>query len=463
MKVTSEKAEHNQIVLDVEMEPAELDKYLNIAYRHVVQRTAVPGFRRGKAPRDVLERFVGKGTLLEDAIEYLIPEACNKAIEEQKIEPIAHPHVELTSVEPVRFKATVPLKPTVKLCDYKDIRVEPQSVSVTDEQVSAVIEQLREQQAIFTPVDRPVRYSDIITMAIQSCVGERELLNEKETPYRVMKDFDLPLPGFSEKLEGAAKGEQREFSLVFPESHPAAEFRGKECGFKVTVKDIKEKELPALDDAFAKSLGAGIETLDALKEKAKADLTARVEGEERARYEDAALQRLVECAQIDYPPVLLDSEVDRMFRQQEERAERGGRKLKDLLRSTNKTEEQLKEEMRPIAEKRLVRSLALGQLAEEEKVEVTAEEIAAETTRMSKDAGKKAEEMKQFLELPSVQPSVSNSILTRKTVERLLEIAKSQTPVAAPALTEAARAEEASSEEEKSSVESQPVKKDRDR
>lgn len=426
MKVTSEKAEHNQVVLDIEMEAAELEKYLNIAYQHVVQRILVPGFRKGKAPRDILERHVGRGVLLEEAIEHLIPEACNKAMDEQKLEAIAQPHVEVTSVEPVKFKCTVPLSPSVTLCDYKSIRVEPQTVAVTEEQVNTVIDQIRDQQAVLTPVDRPVRYNDIITMAVQSCVGEKELVNEKETPYGVIKGFDLPLPGFPEKLEGAAKGEEREFNLAFPETHPQEEWRGKECRFKVTVKEIKEKILPALDDTFVKSLGGKMETVEALKERVKADLLARAEAAERARYEEAALQKLVECSQIDYPPVLLENEVERMLRQQEERAESTGRKLKDLLRQNNRTEEQLRQEMRPVAEKRLARSLALGWLAEKEQIKVSPEEIAAETEKMSKDAGEKSEDMRRFLELPSVQPSLSNSILTRKTLGRLIEIARAE-------------------------------------
>ncbi|MBI2858149.1 MAG: trigger factor, partial [Chloroflexi bacterium] len=383
MKVTSEKAEHSQVTLDVEMEPPELEKYMEIAYRHVVQRTNIPGFRKGKAPRAVLERHLGRGALVQDAIEHLVPEAVQKAIDEQKIEAIARPEIELVSLEPVRFKAKVPLRPTVTLCDYAKIRVPAVPVEVAEEAVDHTVDQLRQQQSVFTPVDREVRYNDIISMNISGCVGEKQLVDEQETPYRVMKDFDLPLPGFAEKLEGAQRGEERQFSLVFPDQHPSVEFRGKECDFKVKVTDIKEQSLPELDDAFAKSLNMTVETVAALKEKVRKDLEARAAAEERARFEDAALEKLVVCATIDYPSVLLENEIEEMFRREEENAKRSGQKLKDRLRAMNKTEEQLREGLRPVAEKRLLRSLALGKLSDEEKITVKDEDMASETEKMA--------------------------------------------------------------------------------
>lgn len=449
MKVTAEKAEHSQVVLNVEMEPTEVEKSLEEAYRHLVLKANIPGFRKGKAPRSVLERHLGKGALLEHALEHLVPEACHKAIEEQKVDAIAEPQVEITSIEPVAFKATVPVKPTVKLCDYTNIRVEPQPVSVTEGQVDAAIEQLRQRQAVWTPVDRPVRYNDVITMSIASCVGDREILNEKEAPYRVIKDFEMPLPGFPEKLEGVTKGEQRKFNLVFPQDHPAAEFRGQECNFQVTVNEIKEQNLPAVDEAFAKSLGADVETVDALREKVKADLLSRAEGVERGRYEDAALQKLVECAQIEYPPILLEAETDRMVKQQEERAKRSGQKFADYLKAANKTIEQAREELRPRAENRLLRSLVLGQLADEEKIDVAPEEIGAEVEKIVKDAGDKTEEMRRFLELSSVRGTVDNSILTRKTIDRLIQIARNDTETMTTSTESAPTNEQATVENDK--------------
>lgn len=426
MKVTAEKAENSQVVLDVEMEPAELEKYLNIAYRHVVSRATVPGFRKGKAPRDVLERYVGKAALLEDAIEHLVPEACDKAIEEQKLEAVARPHVDLVSVEPVRFKATVPVKPTVKLGDYKNISVERKAVEITGEQIDRVVDQLRQQQAVFTPVDRPVRYNDIIAMTLEGSVEQRQIVNEKGAPYRVIKELDLPLPGFPEKLEGAVRGEERAFSLVFPDTHPAQDLRGKYCDFKVTVTEIKEQCLPELDDAFVKSLGGGAETVDALREKVKTDLKARAESVERNRFDDEAMQALVDGAHVEYSPILVDIEVDRLMKNEEERASQSGKKLKDMLKATNQTEEQLRTELRLIAEKRLVRGLVLGQLADDDKIEVSEEDIAQEIEKAAKSSGDKEQEVRDFLKLPSVKVSIVNTVLTRKTMARLIEIAESQ-------------------------------------
>jgi trigger factor len=300
VKVSAEKAEHSQVTMVVEMDAPEVEESVQAAYRHLVLKANVPGFRKGKAPRDVMERYFGKGYLLEHALEHLIPDACHKAISEQKIEAVAEPQIEITSVDPVVFKAVVPVRPTVKLCDYAAIRVEAKPATVTAENVDAAIEQLRQHQSIWTPVDRPVQYNDAISMKVTSCIGERQLLNEKAAPYRVTKGASYPLPGFPEELAGSVKGEQRDFNLVFPEDHPAAELRGQECKFQVTVNEIKEQTLPALDEAFAKSLGIDVETVEALREKVNADLMARAVSAERGRFEESALEGLVGCAQIEY-------------------------------------------------------------------------------------------------------------------------------------------------------------------
>ncbi|MBI2857331.1 MAG: trigger factor, partial [Chloroflexi bacterium] len=374
--------------------------------------------------------------------ERLLPEAYERAVDEQKIEPIAKPKLEMVSVEPVKFKALVPLRPAVRLSDYRDIRVEHQPVEVKDEQVDATIDQLRQQHATWTPVERPAGFDDLLTVNIESWVGEKQLLKEKDVPYRLVKGLTMPLPGYPEKLVGMTKGETREFDLVFPDDHPAAEFRGKECHFKVEVTEMKEQSLPPVDDAFAKSIGAGVETAEALREKIRMDLKARMEAAERDRFEDQALEALVGHAQVEYPPVLLEAEIDRLVRQHVERLERSRSSLSDYLGRMNKTIEEFRQELIPLAEKRLLRSLAMGQLAEEEKIEVGLEETSGEVDRMSKGAGEKEQELRKFLELPSVRGSVENSILTRKTLERLLSIAegKEAAVVAAPMTEPAAPA-----------------------
>lgn len=449
MKITVEKQEKSQVLLDIEVEQHEVDKSLDKAYRRLVQKVNVPGFRRGKTPRPILERHIGKGALLEEALEHLIPETYDQAIREQNIVPIAQPKVEVMSLEPIKFKALVPVRPTVKLCDYAGIRVEPRPVDVTDESVDKTMEQLRLHHGSWTPADRPVQYGDSITMAMESKVGDKTIVDEKDVPYRAVEGNDLPLPGFVEKLVGAAREQELEFDLPFPDTHPAKEFHGQLAHFRVKIGEVKEQKLPALDDEFAKSLGAGVEDLASLRDKVKADLAKRAEMQEKNRVEEEAVGRLVECAQVEYPEVLLEAEIGRTLRQQEEFLARSGKKMEDFLKETNKTIDQLASELRPDAEKRLLRSLVVGQLAEEEKIEVTPDEINAEVEKMTRDAGDKAEQIRKLFEMPSARDSLENNLLRRKTVERLVEIAGRNRAAEAAVTAPATEGEVEKEEEEK--------------
>jgi len=239
MKVSTEPVENSQVALNIEMEPVEIDKYLDRAYNRLVKKVSIPGFRKGKAPRDILERHIGKDALFQEALEDLIPRAYKEALDEQKISPIDQPEFELIKTEPLIFKAVVPLKPTVKLGDYTKIKVESKPVKIGKKDIDATIEQLREQQAMLLPVDRPVQLGDIVTIDVE---GERDgepFSIRKDVVYEVVKEARLPLPGFAEKLEGTAKGEEKSFVLSYPQDYEMKQLAGKDHAFKVTVKEIK--------------------------------------------------------------------------------------------------------------------------------------------------------------------------------------------------------------------------------
>ncbi|MBI2854927.1 MAG: trigger factor [Chloroflexi bacterium] len=442
MKVSTEQAERRQVVLNVEMEPAETEKALESAYRRLVQKYTIPGFRKGKTPRNILERYVGKGALLEDAIEHMVPDAYRRAIIEQKIDPVAQPKLELVSAEPVRFKAIVPLRPEVKITDYKQIRVEPETIQVTEEQVESTLDHLRQQHAVWAPVDRPVKFGDMVTADIQSSAADKQLLNEKDAPFRVEKDAKGPLPGFAEKLEGMVKSEEREFDLPFPDDYPSEEYKGKTAHFKVKVNEIKEQNLPALDDAFAKGIGAGVDTVEALREKVRTELKARAEAAEQSRFQEKSIQALADRTQAEYPPVMLEAEIDRLTKRFEEGLTRSGQKMSDYLKAANKTVGQIREEFRPAAKKGLVRSLALWQLSKEENLQVVPEELSGQVEKMSKDAGEKSAQLKKLLEMPDVLESLENEMLTQKTIARLVEIAKGNSEAETTAAPAAHQAEQ---------------------
>ena len=421
MKVSTEPVENSQIVLNVEMEAVEVDEYLEKAYNRLVGKVSIPGFRKGKAPRVILEQHVGKDTLFQEALECLIPEAYEKALEEQEIEAIGQPKIELTQTEPVVFKAIVPLRPTVKLGDYKQIRLKSEPVEISDEDVDAMIEQLRHENAVLSPVDRPVEFGDIVTIDIEGESQGEPFVSRKDLVYEVSRDSRVPLPGFAEKLEGMKKGEKRSFVLSYPSDYEMQELAGKEYSFDVTISEVKEKKLPEVDEEFAKSLGR--EGLASMRERIFTNLKARGEEKARLEFEQKVVDTAVELSEVEYPPVLIDREIDRLLNEEARNFAEGARGLENYLRSINKTIDDHREELRPVASQRALRSLVLEKVAEAEKVEVSASEIDDEIEKMVKDAGEQAEGMRKLFNSSQAREPIKNFLVNRKTVERLVQIA----------------------------------------
>jgi trigger factor len=425
LKVTKEKIENSQAFLTIEMEPAEMEAGMQDAYLHLVQKAAIPGFRKGKAPRAVVERTLGKGRLLEEALDHIVPQAYEQALKEQEIEPYAQPSVEITQAEPLIFKAVVPLTPTVTLGDYKSIRMTPEPVDIKEENINSVLEELRHQHATWEPVDRALDYNDLAVIDIKGMVEEKPLVQKVGAQYHATKDSISPAPGFVAQIVGMKKEESKEFTLTFPADFPTSQVAGKEASFKVTLHEIKEEKLPELNDDLAVLVSPEFKTLPALREEVVKSLKLR--GEERARmdHEEKVITAAVEQAKVEYPPVVVDLEINRILNDQARQIQMSGRGMDEYLRSLNKTVEQLQEELRPVAVKNVNASLTLSKIAETEKIEVTADEINNGIGNMVRSIGEdKKEEMRKLLDTPQNRQSLTQSIKTRKTIERLTDIAK---------------------------------------
>lgn len=419
MKVSTENPGNRQAVLTIEAEADELDKSLDKAYHRLVNKVSIPGFRKGKAPRPILVQHIGKDSLLEEAFENLIPDLYKEAIESQELEPIARPEIEVVQTEPLVFKATVALKPEVKLGDYHSIKLEPSPApKIAEEEVAAAIEELRGRHGAWVPVDRPVKLGDIVTMDIEASVEGKPWLDHKGIFYEVDSDSRSPVPGFASYLEGVEKNKETSFSLTIPDDHEMEAMRGKEAAFKVTVSEIKEKQLPKLDDKLAQS--AGYESLAAMKKKVTADLKASAEARNELELRQKALEALVDLSEVNYPPVLEEEEINGLLTDEARRL--GFRELADYLKRSNKSEEELREELRPIAKRRLSQSLVLGKLAEEEKIEINPSEVDNKVSEIASGAEDK-EKATQFFSLPQVRQSIEQSLYTEKTMDRLLQIA----------------------------------------
>jgi trigger factor len=419
MKVSTEDLGDSQKLLTIEAEASELEKSLDQAYRHLVNEVNIPGFRKGKAPRAILVQHIGKGSLLEEALEHLVPQLYRQAIESEKLEPIAEPQIEIAQTEPVIIKAKVPLKPEIKLGDYHSLKLEPgPAAKVTQKEITAALEQLRERQGAWIPADRPVELGDLVTLNIQADVEGKPWLSHKDILYEVNKDSSSPVPGFASQLQGIEKNKEKAFSLTIPDDYPLQEMRGKDAAFKVTVTEVKRKQLPELDDKLAQ--GVGYDDLADMKKKVAADLKADAEARKRSELRQKALDALVEMSEMKYPPILEDEEINELVKSEAQRL--GFREVTDYLKKANKTTEEVEKELRPIAKKRLVQSLVLGKLAEEEKIEISESEVDNRIEELA-GAAEDKENAKQFFSLAQVRKSIEQSLRTQKTLDRLLQAA----------------------------------------
>jgi trigger factor len=358
---------------------------------------------------------------LEEALEELIPQLYKEAIDLQKIEPIERPQMEIIQTEPVVFKAVVPVKPTVELGDYRNLKLQPEPVEITDKEIDAAVELKRQEQAVLSPVDRPVQFGDLVTLNIEANIGEKPFLNHKDIVYEVNKDSRVPLPGFAEKLKGAKKGKGKDFTLIIPPDYRIKEFVGKECFFKVAVTEVKERQLPELNDEFSQT--CGYDNLTSMKEALCVDLKDKAKqlGDQKLR--ETAVDAVVEISQVHYPPILENKEIDRLLEREARRL--GFTKLNDYLNATNSTEEKLRDSLRPTVKKQIARLLMLDEIARIEKIEIDESEVDNQTNEIVKSEEGEGDKIRQFLQLPQVKESMRETLRRNKTVDWLVKIATS--------------------------------------
>ena len=424
MKVTSEKIENSQIELNIEMDAEEQSNYEQKAYNNLVGKVKIPGFRKGKTPKAILERHIGKDAFLEETLELLIPEVYEKALEEQNIDPVARPDIQLVQREPIIFKAIVPVKPEVKLGDYSSIRLEKKQTEIKEEDVTNTLETLRSQQATLLPVERPAEMGDVITIDVEGESDGQAFPPAQDYVYELSSESQIMFPGFTEKIIGMKKGDHSEFTLSYPDDHENESIAGKTFSFSVTAKEIKEKQLPELDDEFAKASGS--DDLESLKNKISDNLRTRSEEMNRMEFEQNVVDTVVEQSEVIYPPVLVENEINRMLEEEARRFKDGIKGMEEYLVTINKTMEEHREELKPTAETRVVRSLVLTDIAEKESVKVEDGEIDAEIENMVKDAGEQTEDMRTFFNYPQTRKSIEQYLIGRKTIDRLVQIAGGQ-------------------------------------
>ena len=400
MSLQVEKMEKNMAKLTIEVSAEDLDKAMQNAYQKAKGKIAIPGFRKGKAPRKMIEQMYGKGIFLEDAANALIPEHYSKALEECDLEIVSQPEIDVVQAEPGKafiFTAEVAVKPEVTLGDYKGLEVPKSEVEVTDEDVDAEIKKEQEKNSrTVTVEERGAENGDITTIDFEGFVDGVAFEGGKGTDYPLTLGSGSFIPGFEDQLVGAKAGDHVEVNVTFPEEYQAAELAGKAAVFQCDVKKVEAKELPELDDDFAQDVSE-FDTLAEYKEDIKKNLTDKKEKEARAAKENAAVDKAIENAQMEIPDAMVDTQVRQMINDFASRMQSQGLTMEQYFQFTGMTVEKMQDEMKPQALKRIQTRLVLEKIAEVENIQPTEEEVNEEISKMAEMYKMEADKLKELL------------------------------------------------------------------
>ncbi len=433
MKVDVERLEKSTVALTVEVDPEVLEDGVRRAYRKVVNSVTVPGFRKGKAPRPILERHVGKATLLNEAFKIVFPEIYRDAVKEAGADPVDDPDVEIIQVEegkPLKFKASVAVKPEVRLGDYGAIKEKREEVQVTPEEVEAELNHLREHQAQLVVEESGIVKDDShIVIDFQGYEDGKELPDSKATDLPVPMGSGLLLPGFEDQIKGARVGEERDVRVTVPSDYRNPELAGKEIVFKVRIKEVKRKELPEVTDEFAKTLGE-FTGLQELKDAIKNRLTQAKEERARAAHDEAVIKQVVEQATVEVPDVMVNRRAQSMLEEFLQRLERNRMTLREYLEQAGLTEEALKQQLLDAAARKVKTELVLEAISAKEGIRAEEDEVKAVIQRLAEstrqDGGRLYEQLKASGGLRSFERVITND----KTVAFLADTAHRNATVA---------------------------------
>ena len=426
MSVVLEKKENNKVSFSFELEADKFEKALQEAYLKNRGRFNIPGFRKGKVPRKIIEVNYGEEVFYEDAINLLLPEAYDNAVKELELEPVDTPDVDVEEIvkgETILVKVEVDVKPEVKLGDYKSIELEKVEYNVTDEAIEHELSHVQEDNARLTNVDRAVKEGDLLTIDFAGFLGEEQFEGGTAEGHELEIGSNTFIPGFEEQLVGKSKEEEVDVNVTFPEEYHEESLAGKEVVFKVVIHEIKEKELPELDDEFAKDVSE-FDTIDEYKESIKSKLEEDLKAQEKVEKENKIVEAAIELAEVDIPKGMVETQIDNELRQFDFRLRNQGLELEKYLELTGSKIEDMREQFREVAEKRVRADLVLEAIAKVEAIEVTEGDIDKELAKMAEQYN--AEDVEEFVadmrkgDLEFLNAGISNG----KVIDLLLENAK---------------------------------------
>ncbi|KUP05900.1 trigger factor [Bacillus coahuilensis m2-6] len=425
MSVKWEKQEGNEGVLTVEVSADKVNEGLDQAFKKVVKQVNVPGFRKGKMPRGMFEKRFGVESLYQDALDIILPDAYANAIEEAGIDPVDRPEIDVTQMEKGKeliFTATVTVKPEVKLGEYKGLEVDEISTEVTAEDVDNEIKAMQERQAeLVLKEEGTVEEGDTIVMDFEGFVDGEAFEGGQAENYSLEIGSGQFIPGFEDQLVGLAAGEEKDVEVSFPEEYHAEDLAGKPATFKVKIHEIKTKQLPELDDEFAKDADEEVETLAELKEKLEKSLTESKKTEADQTIREVLIQKASDNAEMDIPSAMVDTELNRMMQEFDQRLQMQGMNLELYFQFSGQDEEALRSQMKEDAEARVRTNLTLEAIAIAENLEVSDEEAEAEVNTMAEQYNMTADMIKQAL---GGVEGLKADMKVRKAIDFLVENSK---------------------------------------
>ncbi|MGN7468400.1 trigger factor [Brevibacillus sp. SAFN-007a] len=422
-----EKVENNQGVLTVEVDASQVDAALDQAFKKVVQKVQVPGFRKGKVPRKLFESRFGVESLYQDALDILLPTAYGQAVRETGIEPVDRPEVDVEQMEKGKnliFKATVTVKPEVKLGDYKGLAIEHKDFTVTDESVEAELKRMQERHAELVAVEEgTAQEGDIAVIDFEGFQDGVAFEGGKAEDYSLELGSGTFIAGFEEQLVGLAIGEEKEIKVTFPEEYHSPNLAGKEAVFKVKLNSLKRKNLPALDDEFAKDVSE-FDTLEELKADTKKKLEEKAAQEKEQYVREQLVLKAAENAEIDLPAVMVEHELDQMVNEFGQRLQYQGMTLELYYQFSGMDESQLRDQLRADATSRVRTSLTLEAIGKAENIEATEEDVNEELNKLAGVYGRPADELRKIFTAQDNMLALYRDVQIRKTVDFLVAQSK---------------------------------------
>ena len=425
MKVTAEHGENREVTLTIEVEQDKLEKASEGAAKRISARVNIPGFRKGKAPRRIVENFVGKDAILQEAFEGLAQKAFEDALTEQNMEPVTRPEIDIVTLEDgkdVVFTAKFTQRPDVQLGAYKGLAVPKEEVTVADEDIDRQIEGMRQHQGtlVDAPADAAVKNNDFVTLDFEGFVDGAAFEGGKGEDYPLQIGSGSFIPGFEDQLIGAKVGEERDVNVTFPEEYHAENLKGKDAVFKCKIRSIKSRELPELDDAFAKK-ASKFETLAELREDVRKNLLAAAERKAETERRSKAIDMATDHCTMEIPPVMVENRITAMIQEMAMRLEQQGMSVAPYLQYAGLDIGKIREDYREMAEKNVRTDLMLEEVAKAEGIKVEGSDLDREVYAMAVSYGATPKQVQKIIKEQGRVSDLAATVLRKKTAQFIVD------------------------------------------